>query len=928
MQCPHCNQQHPEGSLFCPLTGKPTGISTHCAACGNPVDADWRHCSVCGASLNPARETPEDELKQPKVHPARPAAKPKTARTRAPLPKALWLLIAAAGAGLLLVGIAAISVFFKLTSGGDLLPLFVNTRGATSEIEAPIAPNETSMPAVFETASGRIAFESTRDGNLEIYTMKANGSDTIRLTNNPAADSDPNWSADGKKIAFTTNRDGNWEIYVMDADGSNPRNISNNAGDEAYPAWSADGRKIAFTSNRDGNQEIYLMDVDGSQQTRLTTDERDDNFPDWSPDGKNLVFQSNPKMNYDDFEIQVMNSFGSGRTNLTTNSGCLYPAWSGDGKKIAYISNGSRSWEIYVMNADGSEPVILTEKRMRQTYPKNFTVNSSPVWSGDGLKIVFVSARDGNAEIYMMNADGSNQTNLSNNAAYDGFPDWYSDAAAVSSAPAADPTPTPLIEPENDETTTAESLTDPNMACVFHLIDQPVSQDAPEEPAVFALSCLEQDGWHVYKTEATMDSFLQGDWLAQMPVNPWPNAILPLKFPTQLTQCPGGRIYATWEGNIFLLDGSRLTEIGPDGYSGTRVLACGKGDDIWVNLVKDSGNYDLSVPGNYDLDAEHVLDPNVEISHFDGRLWTHYPAIEHLGSKGVIDLIRSISTAPDGDVWVVTGGSIAVFDGFSWQVFEEGNGFEKNPAAGSLAFDTLGNVWVVNNYGLLKYDGIQWSTFYDEAPQYIYYSHQMAVDRENRIWVAIDYENKIYVFDPQTRRWTLQIDEKDLSAQLLDMQFDRLGRLWIATHYGLYIYDGSRITAYFMNNSDLYANAIDSLIVFGDGPALPSPVEKETGSIRGRLSGADLQSYQDLSVEICAADVGRQGYITRSCAGSDQAYHATTSVDADGNFVFDDVPPGRYYIKGKTPQNDWIRNYWVEVTPGGVTQGDVVLPQK
>ncbi|PKO14467.1 MAG: hypothetical protein CVU39_14530 [Chloroflexi bacterium HGW-Chloroflexi-10] len=926
MQCPHCNQQHPEGSLFCPLTGKQTGLSTHCAACGNAVDAGWRHCSVCGASLNPARETPDDESKQPKVDPAGPATKPEPARYRASLPKAFWLVIAAAGAGLLVVGMVAISAFFKLTSGGDSLPLFVNMRGTTSEAEAPIAPIETRMPAELETGSGRIAFESTRDGNLEIYTMNANGSDPIRLTNNPAVDSDPNWSADGKEIAFTTNRDGNWEIYVMDADGSNPRNISNNAGDDAYPAWSPDGRKIAFTSNREGNQEIYVMDVDGSQQTRLTTDEGDDSFPDWSPDGKNLVFQSNPKMLYDDFEIQVINSFGSARTKLTTNSGSLYPAWSGDGKKIAYISNSSRSWEIYVMNADGSEPVILTEKRMLPVSPKNFTVNSSPAWSGDGLKIVFVSARDGNAEIYMMNADGSNQTNLSNNLAYDGFPDWYSGAAAVSSAPPA--SPTPLMEPESEVITTAESLADPNMACAFHLIDQPFSPGAPEEPAIFALSCLEQDGWHVYNFEATLNSFLQGEWLGQMPVNPWPNAITPLKFPARLTQCPGGRIYAIWEGKIFFVDGSRLTEIGPDGYSDTRVLACGKGNDIWVNLVKDSGNYDLTVPGNYDLDAEHALDPNVEIGHFDGRLWTHYPAIEYLGNKGVIDLIRSISTAPDGDVWVVTGGGMAVFDGNSWQVFEEGKGFEQNPAPGSLTFDTIGNVWVVNNEGLLKYDGIQWSTFYDETPENIYYAHQIAVDQDNRIWVAIDYANKIYVFDPQTKQWTLQIDEKDLNAQLLDMQFDRLGRLWITTHYGLYIYDGSRITAYFMHNSDLYANAIDSLLVFGDGPVLPSPVEKENGSIRGRLSGADLQSYQDLTVEICAAVVGSQGYMTRSCASSDQAYQATTSVDADGNFVFNDVPPGRYYIKGKMPQNDWIRYHWVEVMPGGMTQGDVVLPQE
>ena len=71
------------------------------------------------------------------------------------------------------------------------------------------------------------------------------------------------------KIAFESNRDGNEEIYVMNADGTNQTNLTNNAARDYVPAWSPDGSKIAFGSTRDGNDEIYVMNADGSGQVNL-----------------------------------------------------------------------------------------------------------------------------------------------------------------------------------------------------------------------------------------------------------------------------------------------------------------------------------------------------------------------------------------------------------------------------------------------------------------------------------------------------------------------------------------------------------------------------------------------------------------------------------------------------------------------------------
>ncbi|MCM3871297.1 MAG: carboxypeptidase regulatory-like domain-containing protein, partial [Pyrinomonadaceae bacterium] len=109
------------------------------------------------------------------------------------------------------------------------------------------------------TLPDKIAFDTTRDGNLEIYSMNADGTNQTRLTVNSALDFKPSWSPDRSKIAFTSSRSGNGDIYVMNADGTNQTRLTSNSAIEDDASWSPDGTKIAFWSNRDGNPEIYVM---------------------------------------------------------------------------------------------------------------------------------------------------------------------------------------------------------------------------------------------------------------------------------------------------------------------------------------------------------------------------------------------------------------------------------------------------------------------------------------------------------------------------------------------------------------------------------------------------------------------------------------------------------------------------------------------
>jgi TolB protein len=205
----------------------------------------------------------------------------------------------------------------------------------------------------------RIAFVSDRDRNREIYVMNADGNEQINLTSNPSEDWTPAWSPDGKRIAFASFRDGNWEIYVMDSRGQNPTRLTKNNAMDFGPSWSPDGQRIAFVSNRDGNLEIYVMAADGSSQTRFTQHEATDQSPAWSPDGKQLLWESYRDGN---MEIYAANLDGSGLKNVTRDPQAddHGPTWSPWGGRIAFFSNRDRGWDIYTLDLETGERVNLT----------------------------------------------------------------------------------------------------------------------------------------------------------------------------------------------------------------------------------------------------------------------------------------------------------------------------------------------------------------------------------------------------------------------------------------------------------------------------------------------------------------------------------------------------------------------------------------
>ena len=98
------------------------------------------------------------------------------------------------------------------------------------------------------------------------------------------------------------------------------------------------------------------------------------------------------------------------------------PAWSRDGRTIVFVSWRDGNGEVYAMDADGSGPRNLTQNPAKDV---------RPAWSPDGRRIAFASRRDGNSEVYVMNADGSGQRNLTRNPAFDADPAWSPDGRKI-----------------------------------------------------------------------------------------------------------------------------------------------------------------------------------------------------------------------------------------------------------------------------------------------------------------------------------------------------------------------------------------------------------------------------------------------------------------------------------------------------------------
>ena len=279
---------------------------------------------------------------------------------------------------------------------GQPYPIYQLTRGDYNNAFPCFSPDDR-----------RIAFQSDRNGNWDIYLIDVDGVQEVRLTNDEAQDEMPIFGANENSVVFTSTRDDSIHrgrldktrnIYLMDIPMGRTTRLIDHEADDWYPALVEKGNRLVFVSERDDQREvpfhdrwsdIYIQNFKDNSILRLTQNEADDGSPTVSANGKWILFASNQTGSYQVYRMDLKGNMMEQLTFL--NGNCGAPHFSHDGKMIAFFADINDNYDIFMMDHTGRNVTQLTNGPAQDSYPS---------FSPDKRKIIFHSNRSGKYQIY------------------------------------------------------------------------------------------------------------------------------------------------------------------------------------------------------------------------------------------------------------------------------------------------------------------------------------------------------------------------------------------------------------------------------------------------------------------------------------------------------------------------------------------------
>jgi len=289
------------------------------------------------------------------------------------------------------------------------------------------------MMAACQQSGGGLYFTSDRDGNYEIYQRDISSDEDINITQTAEDEYEVVLSPNKKWLVFRVGAENNSSIEVFNLDSGSEAErfpISRGSGNFYAPVWSGDSSRIAYVGDVKGQgSKVFISGVRDSSPAKLSDIEAVE-VGDWSSDGESVVFSSNDK---ERLGIHVRNPDGVNQRQMTC--GKDYGAkWSPDSKRLAFISEREGNPDIYVMERDAEDELCPNTKDSRKDVLRLTETDESESdisWSPDSRNILFVSERDGNKEIYVMESSGNKQIRLTFNEKADYSPVWSPDGRTI-----------------------------------------------------------------------------------------------------------------------------------------------------------------------------------------------------------------------------------------------------------------------------------------------------------------------------------------------------------------------------------------------------------------------------------------------------------------------------------------------------------------
>ena len=303
---------------------------------------------------------------------------------------------------------------------GDADVYIVGPNSGNTEVLARL-PSTTESGPRWSPDGKYVAFVSGEPGNLDVKVAAAGEVESIRRLSSPDGNEEsPRWNADGDQLAYVTDADGHSDVYVSGLEEGSPVRITSDDTEEFLGDWSPDGQWLVFSRRgSEGSQGLWLRNPVGVNLFQLTSE--NDLAAEWSPDGDAIAFVRNVEGNRDIYLLLPEDDDDwrgtvKARAVVSSPEADHSPAWAPDGDTLAYVTVRDGNAEVYILETDRDEPP--------QRLTTNEAEDSQPVWSPDGKRIAFVSDLHGQGEIFVMDADGSNQQRLTHNDARDHSPDW------------------------------------------------------------------------------------------------------------------------------------------------------------------------------------------------------------------------------------------------------------------------------------------------------------------------------------------------------------------------------------------------------------------------------------------------------------------------------------------------------------------------